>query len=78
MERAGRTVVLLKKRVIWDRLELLNRSQRWLAREVGVSPGYLSRLLREGRAPSGRIRRRMQRVLGFYGFDDLFELERRA
>ncbi len=76
MSRAGRTVVLLKRRVLWDRLELMNRSQSWLAREVGVSPSYLSRLLREGRAPSGRIRHRMQRVLGFKGFDDLFELER--
>lgn len=76
MERVGRTVVLLKRRVVWDRLELLNRSQGWLAREVGVSPSYLARLLREGRAPSGRIRRRLQRVLGFDGFDDLFELER--
>lgn len=74
--RAGRAIVLLKRRVLWDRLELMNRSQSWLAREVGVSPSYLSRLLREGRAPSGRIRRRMQRVLGFEGFDDLFELER--
>ena len=76
MLRAGRSVVLLKRRILWDRLELMNRSQSWLAREVGVSPSYLSRLLREGRAPSGRIRRRMQRVLGFEGFDDLFELER--
>ena len=76
MLRAGRAIVLLKRRVLWDRLELMNRSQSWLAREVGVSPSYLSRLLREGRAPSGRIRRRMQRVLGFEGFDDLFELER--
>ncbi len=76
MSRPGRSVVLLKRRVLWDRLELMNRSQGWLAREVGVSPSYLSRLLREGRAPSGRIRRRMQRVLGFEGFDDLFDLER--
>lgn len=76
MLRAGRSAVLLKRRVLWDRLELMNRSQSWLAREVGVSPSYLSRLLREGRAPSGRIRRRMQRVLGFDSFDDLFELER--
>ena len=78
MERAGRTVVLLRSRVLWDRLKLLNRSQNWLAREIGVTPGYLSRLLQEGRAPSGRIRRRLQRVLGFDGFDDLFELERPA
>ena len=76
MSRAGRAVVHLRRQVLWDRLQLLNRSQSWLAREVGVSPSYLSRLLREGRAPSGRIRRRMQRVLGIDDFDDLFQLER--
>ena len=69
-----RTVVLLKTRALWDRLERLGRSQNWLAREVGISRGYLSTLVNEGRAPSGRIRRRMQRVLGLEDFDDLFEL----
>ena len=57
---------------MWGRLESFNRSQGWLAREVGVSPSYMSRLLRQGRAPSGRVRRRLQRVLGFGSFDDLF------
>ena len=33
-------------------LVLLNRSQNWLAREIGVSPGYVSKLVNEGRAPS--------------------------
>ncbi len=69
-----RTVVLLKTRALWDRLERLGRSQNWLAREVGISRGYLSTLVNEGRAPSGRIRRRMQRVLGVEDFDDLFQL----
>ena len=69
-----RTVVLLKTKALWDRLETLGRSQNWLAREVGISRGYLSTLVNEGRAPSGRIRRRMQRVLGVEDFDDLFEL----
>ena len=69
-----RTVVLLKTRAIWDRLELLGRSQNWLARETGISRGYLSTLVNEGRAPSGRIRRRMQTVLGVEDFDELFEL----
>ena len=49
-----RTVVLLKTRALWDRLELLGRSQNWLARETGISRGYLSTLVNEGRAPSGR------------------------
>ena len=69
-----RTVVLLKTKAVWDRLELLGRSQNWLARETGISRGYLSNLVNEGRAPSGRIRRRMQRVLGVEDFEDLFEL----
>ena len=69
-----RAVVLLKTKALWDRLELLGRSQNWLAREVGISRGYLSTLVNEGRAPSGRIRRRMQRVLGVEDFDDLFEM----
>lgn len=69
-----RTVVLLKTRVLWDRLARLDRSQNWLAREVGISRGYLSTLVNEGRAPSGRIRRRMQTVLGVEDFDELFEL----
>ena len=69
-----RTVVLLKTRALWDRLELLGRSQNWLARELGISRGYLSTLVNEGRAPSGRVRRRMQTVLGMEDFDELFEL----
>ena len=69
-----RTVVLFKTRAVWDRLELLGRSQNWLARETGISRGYLSTLVNEARAPSGRIRRRMQTVLGIEDFDELFEL----
>lgn len=69
-----RTVVLLKTKALWDRLEILGRSQNWLARETGISRGYLSTLVNEGRAPSGRIRRRFQKVLGVEDFDELFEL----
>lgn len=70
-----RACVRLNARALWDRLDRLNRSQRWLAREIGVSPGYLSMLIGEGRAPSGRIRRRMQRALGVEDFGELFTLE---
>ena len=70
-----RIVVLLKTRALWDRLAMLDRSQNWLAREVGISPGYLSDLVNRGRAPSGRVRRRMKTVLGVEDFHDLFELE---
>ena len=54
--RRGRRVVRLNTAALWERLALLNRSQNWLAREIGVSPGYVSMLVNEGRAPSGRIR----------------------
>ena len=70
--RAGRTVVRLDAAALWRRLNLLNRSQNWLAREVGISPGYLSMLVNEGRAPSGRIRQRMQKALGVDNFQELF------
>ncbi len=71
-------MVLLKSQVIRARLASQHRSQTWLADEVGISRGYLSRLLTNGRAPSGRIRRRMQEVLGAGEFEELFALEHAA
>ena len=73
--RRGRTVVRLDRAALWERLALLNRSQNWLAREIGVSPGYVSMLVNEGRTPSGRIRKRMLRALGLNDFKQLFRLE---
>ena len=74
MKPRERTIVRLKTIALWRRLELLGRSQNWLARQAGISPGYLSTLLNEERAPSGRIRRRIQKALGVPEFDELFEL----
>ena len=71
----GRTVVRLDTAALWERLAMLNRSQNWLAREIGVSPGYISMLVNGERAPSGRIRRRMLRALGVSDFRQLFRLE---
>ena len=74
--RCGRrSVVRLNAAALWERLALLDRSQNWLAREVGVSPGYLSMLVNGGRSPSGCIRRRMLTALGFTYFHQLFTLE---
>ena len=70
-----RPIVLLKSHVVRDHLAGQNRSLNWFAGEVGISRGYLSRLLRNERAPSGRVRQRMQEVLGAERFDDLFTLE---
>ena len=72
-----RIVVRLKREALWKRLALLNHSQAWLARESGVSPGYLSTLITQGRAPSGCVRRRLQVALGISDFDQLFFLEDR-
>lgn len=76
MKPRERVSVRLKTPALWQRLETLGRSQNWLARQAGISPGYLSTLLNEGRAPSGRFRRRIQKVLGVRDFDELFELRR--
>lgn len=72
-----RPVVRLKREALWKRLQALNRSQAWLAREASMSHSYLSTLVNEGRAPSGPVRRRLQAALGIDDFDELFELEDR-
>ena len=73
--RGGRTVVRLNTAALWKRLTTLNRSQNWLARQIGISPGYMSMLVNAGRTPSGRIRQRMQKALGVHDFDELFTME---
>ena len=73
--RRGRRVVRLDTAALWERLALLGRSQNWLAREIGVSPGYVSMLVNEERAPSGCIRQRMLKALGVDDFHQLFTLE---
>ena len=73
--RGGRTVVRLNTIAFWDRLAMLDRSQNWLAREIGVSPGYISMLVNGERAPSGRIRERMLRALGVEDHHQLFRWE---
>ena len=75
MRRRECIIVLLNRQALWARLDTLGRSQNWLARETGISRGYLSTLINQGRAPSGRIRRRMQEVLGVEDFHELFALE---
>ena len=73
--RDGRTVARLDAAALFERLNLLDRSQNWLAREVGVSPGYMSMLVNGGRSPSGRIRRRMLKALGVTRSHQLFKTE---
>ena len=74
MRRRKRAAVRLKTRALWNRLDLLSRSQNWLAQEMGVSRGCLSKLVNEERVPFGRIRWRMQGALGVRDFQELFAL----
>ena len=67
--------VRLKQRCVWDRLDQLNMSQNELARTIGITSGYLSQLMSGTRCPSAEMRQRLQDVLGFDSFDDLFILE---
>ena len=76
MTRRHRPVVRLNPQALWDRLALLHRSQNWLADELGISRSHLSRLVNRERAASGRLRRRMQRVLEVEDFHELFFIER--
>ena len=71
----GRKGVRLDAAALWRRLDLLDRSQNWLAREIGVSPAYLSMLVNGGRSPSGRIRRWMRKALGVTNSKELFKTE---
>lgn len=68
--------VHLKSEAVWAVLNRRGWSQSEMARAVGVSPTYLSRLLREGRAPSPRLRERLLEFLQPLAFDDLFEMSR--
>ena len=73
--RSTRTGVRLKSVALWKRLALLDRSQNWLAREIGVTPSHLSMLVNGQRCASPRVSRRIQRVLGVSDFDELFGVE---
>ena len=72
--RRRRAVVTLKPEPLWERLAVLGRSQNWLAREVGISRGYLSMLVNGKRSPSGHVRRRLQRILDVEDFHELFTI----
>ncbi len=64
--------VKLSAMAVWDFLNRRHMTQNDLARVVGVTSGYLSRLMNGRRCPSPRMRRRLQEALGCSEFDDLF------
>ena len=70
-----RVTARLKNADLWKRLSLLERSQNWLAPEIGVTPGYLFTLVNGQRHPSARARRRMQEILGVRDFDEIFVVD---
>ena len=76
MRHPYRPVVRLKTETLWKRLDALGFTLQTLAQEIGMNHDYLARLMKTGKAPSGRIRRRMQDVLGVDDWDDLFIQER--
>ena len=66
----------LKPEAVWEQLNRRNLSQNELARQVGITSGYLSQLISGSRSPSARVRRRLQEALEIDQFEQLFRLER--
>ena len=58
-----------------ERLNVLNISQRELARCIGRSPNFVSDLFTGRRCAAGETRRRLMEVLQVSRFEDLFILE---
>ena len=75
MARRKHPVIRLRSQVLWNCLARMKRTQNWLADQLGISRSHLSMLVNHGRAPSGRLRIRMQRFLGVEDFNELFYFE---
>ena len=67
--------VRIKSNAVYEILDRLHMSQSELARQAGLSTGYVSQVISGKRAPSPHVRRKIQRALGVDDFDELFELE---
>ena len=67
-----RPVIKVNRRVVWDRLARLNITQNDMARRVGISSAYLSRLISGKRSPSPGMRVRLLQALDYPAFEDLF------
>ena len=75
MARRKRSVIRLRSQALFDCLARMKRTQNWLADQLGISRSHLSMLVNQNRAPSGRLRIRMQRFLGVEDFNELFYFE---
>ena len=67
--------VRLSALALWTHLNRHNLSQNELARQLGITSGYLSQLISGQRCPSPQLRRRLLGALGDPPFDDLFIVE---
>ena len=70
-----RQTVRLNAGAVWAHLNRRNLAQNELARQLGITSGYLSQLMSGQRCPSPQLRRRLVRALGDPTFDDLFVVE---
>ena len=61
--RPPRPRVKLNRDAVWELLGRLGRSQNELARQCGLSSGYLSQLMNGKRSPSPYARRRLRQAL---------------
>ena len=66
--------VKLKRESLELNLARKNLSQNWLAKQVGISSGYMSQLLRGERCPSPEIRCKILQQFKDKKFDDFFVL----
>ena len=70
-------VVAIKSEAIRKILARKNMSQNWLARQLGVSSGYMSQLMTGVRNPSPDLRIKILERLKMdeSGFDKVFEIK---
>jgi hypothetical protein len=67
--------VKLKAKSVQLLLARKNRSQNWLANNIGTTSGYMSQLMTGSRYPSPDMRKKIMVCLDEYGFDDLFTIQ---
>ena len=64
--------VCLKTRFFQKKLIRKNKSQNWLAEQLGITSGYMSQIMGGTRNPSPELRERIQELFPDNDFDELF------
>ena len=54
---------MVEPRVLWERMDAHDISQNEVSRRAGISSGYLSQIISGHRRPSGKVLRRLHKVL---------------